>query len=126
MPNKHNQKRFGAYKLKTANANPTITTETIGSIANLHIGGRVLHGANSARAVLAAIEDSCRSASEVVIHIKEVTKIDAAGIGALAAGCAAARNAGVRYRVEGASGLTLELVELTGLRHALLAEAITA
>jgi anti-anti-sigma factor len=110
--------------MNNGNSIPAINVKISDRVASLQLVGCVLHGEDSASAVLTAIEECCARGSALVIDLNEVTKMDAAGIGALAAGCAAARKAAISYRVENAHGVTLEQLNLTGLSRVLLSKTV--
>jgi anti-anti-sigma factor len=93
-----------------------VFTSVSGETAHVAIRGRIAHGEKSAgavrKAVVQCLEPTIRM---LVIDIDGVSKLDAAGMGALAGAYSAAQSIGARFELRNVPRFIRELLTITRL-----------
>lgn len=99
----------------------TITISRCGATAIVAVGGCVVSGPQSAGFLLEALARcSCRDTDAIIVDLRDVELMDAAGIGVLASVYGDLRQAGMRFAVVNPSQFLREVFRIAGLDGLLL------
>jgi anti-sigma B factor antagonist len=104
--------------------NLSVSTERKDGVATVAVAGELDLGTGPRvdQEIGAAIQGA--GTIEVVVDLSELDFLDSSGIAVLLRGRRVAEASGVAYRVDGASGMVRQVLELTGILQHLTGESV--